>query len=342
MPSTPNIKSDDYYQVLGVDRNATDNEIAKAYKKLALKYHPDKNPDNKEAAEENFKVITEAYEVLHDPEKKKAYDQFGKQGVQSGGGDGVSFQHADQIFKTFFGGGDPFSMFFGGDDDEPGSSGFFSMGHGMPGGPNVVFRTGGMPGGGPPGMGGFFDLGGRGMKGHGKGRASAPQPPPHAMPNGTRVTVRGLTKAQEHNGKSGKTTAWDAAKGRYDVQLEDENMISLRPSNLTQQCTVKIVGIESQPELNGQSGTILNYHQEQGRYQVRLNSKMPNGRDTVGLQPANVILEVNTRVSTQGLSNEQYNGQMARIREYDQAAMRYTVECQNGKQIKIKLDNVLC
>merc|ERR1719499_346314 len=104
---TPNIKSNDYYEVLGVERGAREAEIAKAYKKLALKYHPDKNPDNKSVAEENFKTITEAYEVLHDPEKRKKYDQFGKEGVNAGagggfpGGGGVSFQQADGIFRAF-------------------------------------------------------------------------------------------------------------------------------------------------------------------------------------------------------------------------------------------------
>merc|ERR1719277_139081 len=147
MPSPPDIKSDDLYKVLGVDRNASENEIAKAYKKLALKYHPDKNPDNKEAAEENFKVITEAYEVLHDPDKRKSYDQFGKQGLQGGAGGpggGVSFQQADEIFKAFFGGNDPFSMFFGGDDDDGPFGGFGGMPgmHGGGGGPRIVFRNG--------------------------------------------------------------------------------------------------------------------------------------------------------------------------------------------------------
>jgi len=351
MPS-PDIKSDDYYKVLGVDRKASDNELAKAYKKLALVHHPDKNPDNKEVAEENFKVITEAYEVLRDPQKRKTYDQFGKQGASGGGGGsgGVSFQQADDIFKAFFGGNDPFSMMFGDGDDV-----FFGgRGPGGPGGPRVVFQTGGMPGGsaGPGGMPGgfFFDdgmpgmMGGKCGKGCGKGQGQQrPPPPAHAMPNGTLVVVHGLTKALEHNGKSGRTKGWDAAKGRYDVELEgDGGVLALRASNLTQQCNVKVVGIESQPDLNGQSGTILNYQEAQGRYLVRLASRMPNGRDTVGLQPANVTLETSTRVVTQGLSNEQFNGQMAQVLAVDTSAMRYTVECENGQRIKIKFDNVLC
>ena len=67
----------DYYEVLGVDRGADDSTIKSAYRKLAKKYHPDANPDNKEAAEAKFKEVNEAYEVLSNPQKRKMYDQFG-------------------------------------------------------------------------------------------------------------------------------------------------------------------------------------------------------------------------------------------------------------------------
>lgn len=75
-----------YYEILGVSKNATDEEIKKAYRQLAIKYHPDKNKGNKEA-EEKFKEATEAYEVLRDPQKRKLYDQFGKAGINGGAGD---------------------------------------------------------------------------------------------------------------------------------------------------------------------------------------------------------------------------------------------------------------
>jgi curved DNA-binding protein CbpA len=346
----PDINADDYYRVLGVERGASDNEIGKAYKKLALKYHPDKNPDDKVKAEENFKTLTEAYEVLHDADKRKTYDQFGKSGLSGsggGGGGGVSFQQADVIFKQFFGGGDPFSMFFDGDDDGPGGFGGFPFGvrGGMPGGQRVMFTNGGR-GGRSGGGASFHDMcggmpGAMGSMGSKGGREPPKAVPPYAMSIGTQVVVRDLAKAQEHNGKSGKIVGWDESSGRYQVEISDQTL-SLRAANLTQFCSVELVGIESQAELNGQTGTILNYQADQCRYMVRLQNKMAGGRDVVGLQSANVILRTHTRIVVQGLSNEEFNGQMAQIKDFDREAMRYTVECQNGKTIKIKLDNVLC
>src|SRR5699024_1962434 len=111
----------DYYEVLGVSKTATDEEIKKAYRKLALKYHPDYNPGDK-SAEEKFKEINEAHEVLSDPEKRKRYDQFGFAGVdpnyaasQGGGAGGFGgFGGVDlgDIFGDIFGGG--FGGFGGG------------------------------------------------------------------------------------------------------------------------------------------------------------------------------------------------------------------------------------
>jgi molecular chaperone DnaJ len=74
----------DYYEILGIAKGASPEEIKKAYRKMAITYHPDKNPDNPEA-EEKFKEAAEAYEVLSNPEKRQRYDQFGHQGVNGGG-----------------------------------------------------------------------------------------------------------------------------------------------------------------------------------------------------------------------------------------------------------------
>jgi molecular chaperone DnaJ len=91
----------DYYEILGVDRNATSAELKKAYRKLAVKYHPDKNQGDKEF-EEKFKEINEAYEILSDEEKRAAYDRFGHEGVSQGAGAGFNSGFGD-IFSDFFG-----------------------------------------------------------------------------------------------------------------------------------------------------------------------------------------------------------------------------------------------
>ncbi len=107
----------DYYEVLGVNKNATDEELKKAYRQLAKKYHPDANPDNPKEAEAKFKEISEAYEVLSDKQKRAMYDQFGHDGPQGfGGGNpgGGYYSYSTSGFDGFDDLGDIFSSFFGG------------------------------------------------------------------------------------------------------------------------------------------------------------------------------------------------------------------------------------
>jgi len=406
----PEIDSDDYYQVLGVERSASDADIAKSYKKLALKYHPDKNPNDKHKAEEAFKKISEAYSVLSDAEKRKHYDQFGKDGPQPGSGGGgfgpggmggfsasggLSSEEAEQIFRAFFGGmgpvqgaGGPGSFVFmssggggrrggasasTGSDDEDfaqfGGPGGFHSGMGGMSGMGGVGGMGGMGGMGMPFMMGdmFSSLfggcgapvaGSAGSSGSGRrrrpgsssggfggvgfggatGGAARRQAPPHALPVGTPVAVRGLAKAPEHNGKIGRVARFDPQRARYEVELVDGGSLSLRAQNLTQQCDVEITGLSSRPELNGKVGEVVSYDDAAGRYMVLLRGSQA----AMALQRKNCLFQVDTRVCLCDLTNERYNGQMARIVGVDRAAGRYSVECQNGDEIKVKFDKVIC
>ncbi|KAL8460512.1 hypothetical protein ACS0TY_032153 [Phlomoides rotata] len=135
----------DYYKILQVDKNAKDDDLKKAYRKLAMKWHPDKNPNNKKDAEAKFKQISEAYEVLSDPQKRAVYDQYGEDGLNGnvpppdggvpGGatyfqtGDGPNVfrfnpRNADDIFAEFFGFSTPFGGMGGGGSGTRGGSSF--------------------------------------------------------------------------------------------------------------------------------------------------------------------------------------------------------------------------
>lgn len=153
----------DYYAILGLTRTASAQDIKKAYHQLALKYHPDKNTDNREFAEKKFKEVSEAYDVLSDPKKKDVYDKFGEEGLKGGvggGGEGgmpggfqsytFNMNNAQDIFKQFFGSSDPFSA----NDPFGGGGGLHRLFRGFGGGSDNVFgfesNGFGGPSGGPP------------------------------------------------------------------------------------------------------------------------------------------------------------------------------------------------
>lgn len=106
----------DYYEVLGVAKNASPDEIKRAYRRMAIKHHPDKNPDNKKEAETKFKECAEAYEVLSDTEKRQRYDQFGHDGLRGAGVRDYShmrWQDIGSAFEDIFGFGDLGDIFGG-------------------------------------------------------------------------------------------------------------------------------------------------------------------------------------------------------------------------------------
>lgn len=211
----------DYYQILGVPKGADEAELKKAYRKLAMKWHPDKNPDNRAAAEAKFKDISEAYEVLSDPEKRQVFDQYGEEGLKAGGGPGgpggpggahFNFRSAEDIFAEFFGGGmggDPIAGLFGGGMRGGGMGGPFGGMAGM-GGP--------MGGGGPFGGGMGGPMGGMGHHG-----------PPKDKPITRQL---GCTLEELYSGSTRKMkitrTIWDAS-GRAARSEEEILEVAVKP-----------------------------------------------------------------------------------------------------------------
>lgn len=204
----------DYYQILGISKKASEDEIKKAYRKLALKYHPDKNKSK--GAEEKFKDIAEAYEVLSDKKKRDIYDQFGEEGLKgqpppgqsgadgSGAGPQYSYTfHGDprQTFSQFFGTENPFDMFLnmGGLGGQSGGT-HFTTGQGFEGmdvdNDNVFnFMSGGQPGGGRT----TFSNMGQSMGSPRKTRAKQDPPIEHQLMVSLEEVLKGCTKKMKIN-----------------------------------------------------------------------------------------------------------------------------------------------
>lgn len=360
---------DDYYQVLGVDRLASQGDIAKAYRKLALRHHPDKNGANRALAEEKFKDISEAYSVLGDANKRREYDMSRPDrrhttytGVHpdeelfrmmfKGTGLGPAAPHRGHFATTarsttsgktagvgvdmnglmagIFGGT------FGGATAGVSGIGGSTLGAASP---NFGAVPPPMSAGAPPG-----------------GMAASPvsvvppaggvaAPPmrfadtvPWTLRGSTAVVVRGLHGSADLNGRCGEVLGFDEARTRYTVRLHDGPTLSLRPHSLTQMCGVEISGLVLEPELNGRVGSITSYDGLTGRYMVEVG-KPPVAR---ALQRANCIFRPGTRCLLEGLANTHYNGQLAQISSIDLETGRYTVHCQSGDSINVKFDKVVC
>lgn len=361
----PNLNSSDYYEILGCPRNASDAELKKAYRKLAVKWHPDKNPDNEEATK-NFQKVSEAFATLSDSKKRQMYDQYGEEGARAadqmgegggaggfpagfggfggrpGGGGGVqhmSQEEAAEFFAHAFGGGDPFGGMFGG------------MG-GM-GGPGIRFQSsrGGFGGGGGDPLmdmlGGMGGMGGmRGMSGRGGMAGMRQQSMPttatkqyDVIPNGTIVSLKGLVNAAIHNGDRGVIKQYIPSSKRYVVELEDEDeTLSVKPENLLQHVHVKIHDIQSQPELNNQTGTIITWCPNKGRYNIYIASMTK----VVSLKPGNVILENGTVARVEGLTGKpEMNGKWGTVKNWVKESNKYDVQLSPSQIIRVKVENMI-
>jgi len=313
--SAPNINSDDYYEVLGVRKNSSEKEIKKAYRKLAKLHHPDANSDDKEAAEERFKSIGEAYSVLQDKEKRQKYDQFGKQGLQGGGmGGGFSSMDAQDIFRMFMGG-------------HGGGPGGFS------------FQSGGRRGGGNP----FADMFGGGMNfggghghghGHGQQRRKKPRNVPSPLPKGTEVYLHGLSSGN-FNRKKGTIQSYTGE--RFSVDIEGIGLRNIKPQNLCQsvQCQLHSLSVES---MNGNYVYVTGYTANFERIHCEFNDG-----SFKSIKPTNVEIPEGTIIRIEGLANAaaaSLNGKYARILEWLPDKGRYNCQIlKASNQYKIKPNN---
>ena len=325
--------STDYYKILGVEKTADDAALKKAYRKKAMRWHPDKHSSKSEAekkkAEEQFKLISEAYSVLSDKDKRRTYDQFGKEGLQPGGapppdrhfsgapqgfgqtGATYHFSSADanEVFAQFFGGG---------------------MGGGL---------GGGMGG----GLGGI-DLsslfgGGMGQK-FGQSYPSKPQrtrPFNTIKPNST-VIVRGLKSQESLNGNTATVISYNTQKQRYCVRFDDGTNLMIRPYNLIEAVdNVRLRDISSNPSLNGLTGTIVGWNEERKRFYVLVKST----GTTMSLKSSNLVWPNSTTVRINGLKKAvNHNGKWGKIENFD--GSRYSIRTGAlGEQVLLmKPDNI--
>jgi len=320
MTHESNVFSDNFYKVLGVARDADEKTIKKAYRKLAVKHHPDRNPNDQKGAEERFKNVGEAYEVLADKEKRQRYDQFGKEGLKGGMGGGMpggmQFGNAHDIFKMFFrGGGDPFS---GG-----------GMGGGMPG----FSFGGGMPGGMGGGMPGGFQFGGRQRQ----RRRQQPQTVPSPLPRNTEVVIHNLS-----NGRFNDVTGFvrSFTGERFNLDISDANIgkdnIAVRSININQKIIVVTHSLSSSM-MNDLEVETLGYRPGFERVMCRFIEE-----NTVrAIKPQNLFISSGTIVHLQGLSQDVLNGKWGTIEEYIEETGRYSVKLlKHNKTYKIKPENV--
>lgn len=296
----------DFYSILGVSRDCSEADLKKAYKKLALKWHPDRNAGNKEEAERHFKDVAEAFEVLSDVDKRAVYDRHGEEGLKHGGappppggvrpggfaggmpggvsfsfsgnGGGMDAARAEALFQQFFGG----------------------AGLGMMGGGGGGMR---MKGDDP-----FASLmgGASGPKRRRAGRAPAAD----TLPNGTVVRLTGLS-SEALNGTAATIKALDEAKGRYVVAMADGSSVAVKRSNLRQILSDATCVNTSKAELNGRVAAAATYDPTTGRYQCE--GLKPDGT-VVALKPENIRLPTDCRVTVENVaSRPSLNGRVGMV-----------------------------
>jgi hypothetical protein len=227
----------------------------------------------------------------------------------------MSPDEAQFLFSQFFGGSDPFGGMGGGRRS---------------GGPGIHMSMGGHPG-----MGGYGGMGGQ----PGFGRPTRRQPKRYdAIPTGTIVSLKGLVSKPEKNGDRGEVVQYDPSTGRYVVQIEDTNeTIKVKPSNLLQHVHLKVYGLESRADLNGEKATILAWDEGKERYNIYVMKVSK----CISLRPSNIILDNGAVGRITGLqSKPELNGKWGTINSFNSSTGRYDVQLSADKILQLKLDNI--
>jgi len=348
------------------DKNPDNEEATKNFQKISEAYATLSDPKKRRLYDlGGMQAANQADHMDESDIPTGGFHPGGFGGFGGGGGPGgahhMSPEEAQAFFAQAFGGADPFGGLFGGMGGMGGSMGgggpgiSFSMG-GMPGGGGrgasfsqgfgggggdpfgMMFQSMGRGGGMPAGMSGMGGMGG-GMPGA-RQSASRPAPPPRydAIPPGTVVSLKGLVNAPDRNGDRGVVKQYIPSSGRYVVELEDsEETMSVKPSNLLQHVHVRIHDIQSQPELNGKTGTIITWNSHKERYAIYVMDL----KKVVSLKPGNVVLESGTVAHLTGLaSRPELNGKWGTIKGWVKESNKYDVQLSQQQVIRVKVENM--
>lgn len=337
----PNLKSKDYYEILGVSRNATDADLKKAYRKLAVKWHPDKNPDNKEATI-NFQKISEAYAVLSDSKKRQLYDQYGIDGVNA----------ADQMGEN---GAGP-----GGHGGFPGGTHFHGGFPGGGGGTRTHHFTTGFPGGG--GGGGvhmsdaeaqqfftqFFGhsdpFGGMSSHPHRRSSASASHPRVGGSSFGSIGGADPFASMFSHPGAgmhpmggSFGGPSMDPFQQQQQQYTQSTRQRVKRYDAIPNGTAVSLKGLISRPDRNGDRGEIVDYDPVGKRYTVQLE----DSDEKLSVKPDNLLQHIHVQLHNIE-SQPALNGQQGTIIAWDNSKERYNIYVMElSKCVSLKPTNVI-
>lgn len=371
-------QSRDFYAILGVSKDADDDAVKRAYKKAAVKFHPDKHASKPDAerkfAEDKFKEIAEAYEVLSDKDKRAVYDRFGEEGLRAGpapgnaaggggmpagfggfpggggfhfsssnggGGGGMDAARAEALFASLFGAG---GLGGGGVHVVRGKMGGMPMGGmQMGGGMGGLFGGDAMDEGNPfaglmsGGMSGMGMGGGRGSRARAASCGGSAARADTLAP-GTVVRLTGLNAAA-HNGAVGAVASYDDAKSRYAVHLQaDGSTLSVKRENLVQVLTDARVCGTSVEGLNGKTVSHATYDRASKRY--RCEGLKQDG-SLVALKRENVVLPTGARVTIDGVtSRPALNGCVGAVQAVDEKAGRYDVQLGDGEAVRLRFGAV--